>query len=116
MCPSLNISSVTDNADFVTPVLSPEADVPFGENVTFECTVPGRDPEVTTGSQQCVYDATVKQYRLVGDSIECPSEWIVSSSVATYRAVMIHSDIFPWSGQSSLIPVCGYSAQFRSTN
>ena len=74
ICAGLDITIVQDNRDLVTPVLLTEGEIPYGESASFNCTILGANPEMFTRSQKCVYDVTVKRYRLVGDSLECRSK------------------------------------------
>ena len=73
-CPGINVTAIQDNLDLVMPDLSTEDDVPFGESVTFNCTIPSDSPQTDTRSQQCIYDFKEHIYKLIGDSLECKSK------------------------------------------
>ena len=74
MCSGLDLTDVQGNTDFVTPELLDKGQIAYGDFASFKCTIPGANPETITRSQKCVYDVTVKRYRLVGDSLECKSK------------------------------------------
>ena len=73
-CPGINVTAMQDNPGLVMPDLSTANDVPFGESVIFNCTIPSDNPQTDTRSQQCVYDFNEHAYKLVGDSLECKSK------------------------------------------
>ena len=50
--------------------------VTFGESVSYDCNVPGRDP--ATFIQTCMYDFTDNSYKMMGDIIECIGKCVIS--------------------------------------
>ena len=73
-CPGINVTTMQDNLGLVMPDVSTADDIPFGESVIFNCTIPSDNPQTYTRSQKCVYDFNEHIYKLIGDSLECKSK------------------------------------------
>ena len=74
-CPGINITSIYNSSILVMPNISRTDDIPYGEFVTFTCTIPSDEPTPVIKSQQCVYDFSEHTYKLIGDSLECKSRY-----------------------------------------
>lgn len=67
-CPALVLPSTLVNPP---TNISPQTPVNYNRAVTWQCNVPGRQPQTFAGTQTCLYDVNSGIYNLTGSSPDC---------------------------------------------